>query len=168
MLRSQPNDKLPGFDHAFQCDYMGSAEFEFGSLAHSLKRVTSSLEMYDVIKTEATISYKEPEKNGKDPKEKNAGVFLFGPKIKSAEVLEAFNKLHKAFDYRNTKRILLKEPAWLGYRLDLWGKPMGYEPVVLLWDIDNHWFACLGKDTVRLLQKSLEQLKARWTADGKI
>lgn len=38
-----------GFDRLFACEYMGSAEFEFGSIPASLKRIRSAISSLDIV-----------------------------------------------------------------------------------------------------------------------
>ena len=157
-LRHQPNNKPPGFDENFSCDYMGSAEFEYGSVPTSLKHVTTNLVGYSVFKTAVKV----------DSEGVSKGVFLVGAGSEKMEVLNAFELVWAARN-RDAGSVRLKERVWLGPQLDWNGKPFeNSEPVVLLWDIENHWFACLGKDTAKLLQKSLAALRKRWIDEGKI
>lgn len=41
-LRRRDNEARKGFDAMFECDYMGAAEFEWGALPESLKRIRSA------------------------------------------------------------------------------------------------------------------------------
>jgi hypothetical protein len=49
-FRDIPTEQIEGLDSLIRYDYMGSAEFEFGALAHSLRRMTYSWSQY-VINT---------------------------------------------------------------------------------------------------------------------
>jgi hypothetical protein len=44
-------DPAGGFDANIRCDYMGSAEFEFGALPKSLRRITTELNRYSWVMT---------------------------------------------------------------------------------------------------------------------
>ena len=49
MRKNVNNSDVKGFDSAFELDYMGSAEFEFGAPTKSLKAVTAILEEYQLF-----------------------------------------------------------------------------------------------------------------------
>jgi hypothetical protein len=50
MFRDITTEQIEGLDSLIRYDYMGSSEFEFGALAHSLRRMTYSWSQY-VINT---------------------------------------------------------------------------------------------------------------------
>jgi hypothetical protein len=45
-----------GIDTVFKWDYMGSAEFEFGALGQSLKRIKENIDTYCIIEVYKTIN----------------------------------------------------------------------------------------------------------------
>lgn len=48
-FRDIKDEEIVGIDSLIHQDYMGSSEFEFGALSHSLKRMTSSWNFYQVF-----------------------------------------------------------------------------------------------------------------------
>ena len=50
-VKRHPPTNAKSFDDYLSCDYMGSAEFEFGALPKSLKRVCKNIDNYRIINT---------------------------------------------------------------------------------------------------------------------
>ena len=98
-----------GIDSILAFDYMGSAEFEFGALPQSLKRIRENFDDYMY-----SLYYIN-----------NKPTTIFCKKSKLLEILDALEKLAK-------KEIQLKEridfPDWL-YNKEHWND--------FWWDIDN-------------------------------
>lgn len=138
---------IKGIDSVFSMDYMGSAEFEFGALPASLREVTSGLKRFKIFKT-----------NWKTPA--GEGLFLYCPEENRDAVIQAIQSIIDG-------KARLKENARINKALD-GGDKEDYRRIVMWWDILNHWFVCVGKDTAYLLEIALATLRDRWLQEGKI
>lgn len=151
-----PRDAIDGFDKVFSCDYMGSAEFEYGSLPASLKFVTSNLSLYSIHAPKEEYRASTGER-----------VFLYCQEA-ALDNVEAALKAMAADVYNRQAPITFKERP--GFKESLAGtnadRPR--QRVVLWWDIENHWFACLGKPTATTLELAMTRLQAKYRAAGKI
>jgi len=98
-----------GIDSILAFDYMGSAEFEFGALPQSLKRIRENIDNY--IYTDYPISKKK--------------IRVFCNKDESIDVVAALERLSK-------KEIKLKE--WIDFSDWLSGNKHWND---FWWDIDN-------------------------------
>lgn len=137
MLR-KPVNEVTGFDSAFACDYMGSAEFEFGGLPKSLRRV--------VTRT-YTARPSGLSKDGKDL------MLVCHSDAQHAQV--------KAWLPRMAARsVSLKEHPYLKETLS--GRDEYIKDFCLWWDIDNDWFLCLNQDVADLLFKAIDALAKKW------
>lgn len=141
MLRANTSE-ITGFDSAFACDYMGSAEFEFGFLPASLRRI--------VTRT-YTARPSGLSKDGKDlilvchSDEQHAQVKAWLPGMA-------------------TRTVRLKEHSYLKEVLNDDGDYR--RDIVLWWDIENDWFLCLNQDVADLLMKALDALAKKWNTKG--
>jgi hypothetical protein len=143
-----------GYDGLIQNDYMGSAEFEFGSLPQSLKFITTNLNSYTVNPTGLKCV------DGR-------GLFLICRDDSKNEIAEVLAQL--AVPEQRTFR--LKERCYLSEALQQEkrnGRLTSAGQTEVWWDIDNHWIACLGKDKAKKLLSALVALRERWEAGGKI
>lgn len=141
MLR-KPAAEVTGFDSAFACDYMGSAEFEFGSLPASLRRV--------VMRT-YTARPSGLSKDGKD-------LMLVCHSDAQHDQVKAWLPLLAANKAR------LKEPSFLRQVLADDGEYQ--RDIVLWWDISNDWFLCLNQDVADLLLRAIDALAKKWNTKG--
>lgn len=134
-----------GIDSILSMDYMGAAEFEFGSLPASLKELCKN------FPTLHETEIRHPQTNYK------------------LQIVTA-NNLSEIKGFINSQMIgdhkhRLKEPAYFPYfnrgkasceiineihgKIDCW------------WDIANHWFACFGKTNGQRIMTALEQVKIK-------
>lgn len=79
LLNYQADDKKNGIDKLVKWDYMGSAEFEFGSLFKSMQRVRNDIVSYELYTHETTM-------NGYP-------VYVFCKQSKKDEVFAVLNEL---------------------------------------------------------------------------
>jgi hypothetical protein len=122
-----------GVDDLFEFDYMGSAEFEFGSLGDSMREIAKRLPEYVFTKAAGL--------RAKDCK----ALMIFCLPGHQVEVARFLSKEAKKHQHELKERTGLQD-ALSGadrplYRADAW------------WDIGNHWIAFLGeKNHVRVMQ----------------
>ncbi len=145
-------------DTFLSMDYMGSAEFEFGALPQSLKRITSNLDEYQSFKfcrhTDSGVS---------KPVSDAAGRQLHFICTKEAAV-----DVGHYVDLLLGEGCRLKERSYLQERLR--PKPPSYirEDLRVWWEIDNDYFITLGEVTTEHLMEALKNLRTRWKREGKI
>jgi hypothetical protein len=139
-----PTDNPQGIDDFLRCDYMGSSEFEFGSLGEPLQEICRHLPDYRFERVGITSL------DGK-------GLWVFAH-MKHAYRVVQFLKLEAKEPQRILERSNLKQ------RLEQPGEP---SPDAW-WDIGNHWIAGLGGKNQDRLLRALEGSAARLRAKGKI
>ena len=123
-MKKPYNSNGEGLDKYFRMDYMGSAEFEFGALPASLKRVRKHLNEYAV--------YDLPDID------KRLRVFC---KSEDLPMIEEFVKINATNNYEPR----LKELTCLTHVLE--GE--GYnKDTTGWWDIDNDWFMTIGQEDI--------------------
>lgn len=142
MLREGADKSIAGFDSVCRCDYMGSAEFEFGALPASLRRA---------VTRRYTARPSGLKKDGVDlmlacySDEQRRNVEAFLPKMA-------------------TRSVRLHEPLYLQEVLSDEG---GYSrDICMWWDIDNDWFLCLNRQVADLLLKAIDALARKWAIKG--
>ena len=141
----KPTKDITGVDSLFEYDYMGSAEFEFGALSDSLKRICANIAKYKTIKT------KHKARDGRSL------IVLLNEVIptNNAQVL-AFLNAEAETPQRLKERTRLKDRLETGKGPDAW------------WDIENDWIAFLGeKNTTRVLE-ALNGSRLRLQEKGKL
>ena len=94
----------------FTFDYMGSAEFEFGSVAETLAKIFENRKQY--VEFTMAIKYKHKEGWGKDSKTVTGthDVFIICNKEDKDEVVERISKFAKNFT-NDTKEVILLDSA---------------------------------------------------------
>lgn len=133
-----------GFDAHFQCDYMGSAEFEFGALPKSLKQMTKNFDKLDLFQVKGVKNHE-----GK-------GLFVLCLPEVWAEYEAYMGKLLKE-EIRLKECSLLKDETtgidWRGKKIE----KDSYSKVDLWWDIINNVMFAYGKDTMKLATKAIHE-----------
>ena len=156
-IKNVKDAEITGLDALLSYDYMGAAEFEFGALGQSAKRITANLSTYTI----ATTGLKDL--TGK-------GLFSVCPKKDQAEVRGYACQL--AEDGLVERTIRTKEHVGLKTALtgvSLFGKPADeWQMFHVWWDIQNDYFLVLGKPQAKLIMTALSRLQARWLKEGKI
>ena len=123
-LRNKVN---PSIDDRYQMDYMGSAEYEFGSLPKSLKRICKELDKFVIHTSEI-----------KDHKGNSLKFFIEESKIADymQEISSYLNGKRRLKEYIHLKEIM--------GGVDWSGKPLDQSKHLMediWWDIDNDvWF----------------------------
>lgn len=134
-----PSQHVQGFDSAFEFDYMGSAEFEFGALPKSLRRIVAN--KYAPVATEYRTA-------------NDQSLFIVSRKEQVEEVKALLPAL-----IANKHR--LKEPTYLD-RVFAERQSRSVKNPDLWWDIDNDWFLCLGNKAVALLLAAIKAQAEKW------
>lgn len=134
--------KSGSFDDVLQCDYMGSAEFEWGGLPKSLKEMTKVCDSFKVKDFKKITNYKNQRFCIISTKEKSLSYFS-----------EYFEKL--LFD-----KLLLKENTFLKENVSgidgFNNKPISiYNTVDAWWDIENHVIFTFGKKNATMILKAI-------------
>lgn len=142
-------DDIKGIDSIFSMDYMGSAEFEWGALPASLRALTSCLDK--VVLTQTSLKATD-----------GRSVFVVCFDSDQAEAVAQVEKLATERAIRTKEHVGLERALKCDYK--------GYvrQDLVAWWDIDNHWFACLGKPVAKDVLLGLARLAERWKKEGKI
>ena len=132
------NTTASGIDKVFSVEYMGAAEFEFGALPSSLKRIRSSMDEFVVeklpIKTFDGLSVQ---------------IFAHEECIKEAK---KYTEMMAKDDYP----FIQKFASRLKSRIE--GKSKG-DKTVVYWDIENDWFIVLGEKNIDKLISALGEKK---------
>ncbi len=129
-------EDIVGFDSAFSLDYMGSSEFEFGTLPASLK--TTLDKIYNYYKTDV-----------KSKDERTLYVIAHSKEQKD-EILKYLPDLVD-------NKIRLKESSKLQGAL----RSEKYCENDLWWDLNNHCFLALGKETAHRIVLALVKYKEK-------
>lgn len=141
-IDSIDNDKITGIDDIIDFDYMGSAEFEFGSLPRSLRRMTINKDYYSVFTFD---EYKD--KNGNSLKVYAPRLYFDNVKgivdrlVVSGDGLQEYCSLHRNFMENDDNSTYYK------YTSNFW------------WDIDNDFFI-IFENTDKVLQ-AMDKLEER-------
>jgi len=126
-------------DHLVDQDYMGSAEFEFGSKRESLDACMPVIEEYQLFKA----PFKKP--MGKH----EASLFVL---CRPADKDEVFARI--AFLAENKLR--LQEPTYFRESLENEGPGINID---FWWDIKNHFFFGFGKERMTKVRNTLKLRK---------
>lgn len=131
-------EKVDGIDSIVEFKYMGAAEFEFGALPQSLKRIAKNLEEYKAFPTRY-VSHK---------KEK---LFIFCKENDLSFVREMIKRMRKNNQHLKIgitfKRNFEEESRFIG---NFW------------WDIDNDFFFFFGENQVEKVKTAMKNLRVRW------
>lgn len=140
-----------GIDSILNLDYMGSAEFEFGSLPKSLKEMCSKITQFSVTMVKDVANYK------------GQRLCL----ICTPDQVEDITKFFKAETNRYSREYRLKEYSGISEAVsgkDSRGIPIkegGWDCVEFWWDIDNNWMACFGKENAETVMTALQKVKVK-------
>lgn len=137
---------IVGVDSLIEFEYMGSAEFEFGALSDSMRRIVKDLGDYQFKKIEnLEIAIRSGDE--KWNKQADGDFRIFCKKNQFTEIEEFLIKVCADFH-----SVQLKEPFFdIYYSNDFW------------WDVENDWIIIKGnKIKQRKLTLALEKLKQKW------
>jgi len=141
------NNGRGAFDSVLQCDYMGSAEFEFGALPISLKQLTRNFGSLKVNFFKSVADYRG----------RALCIISEGEKAKTY-----FNSY---FVKLALDEIRLKERTNLKANITgiCWrDKPLESHDIVdAWWDIENHVIFTFGKNNAKKILKAIENTLAK-------
>jgi hypothetical protein len=128
---------VTGVDALFRYEYMGAAEYEFGTLPKSLRRIVANLSAYKSSRTKYTA------KDGR-------ALMLFAA---SDDALASLDEIA-------TGRARVKMGSYLPEVLR--GEDPKFYRTEVWWDVDNDWIAFLDEESGALIQKALHAVADRW------
>lgn len=143
-------DEIVGIDSLIRFDYMGSAEFEFGALPKSLKRMTSRLDAYELLSVQAMVDVN------------NSPVYVYCQE-------EMFPSIVKILPALAERSVRLKEFSGFDAHFkggdddEYWRRRVNF-----WWDIDHDFMFFFGKENAKNIQLAVERLRDRWKTEGKI
>ncbi len=130
---------VTGIDALVKYDYMRSAEFEFGALGKSLKRVVSSINTYQVGESKVL--------DGKE------SLWAIAPGAILQEVTQVVLPGMCRGSYRLKERSGL--PDCLTKKDETW-------TINFWWDIGNDWMAATTRDHANLVLLAFQKVQERW------
>lgn len=142
-------DDIKGVDSLLSYDYMGSSEFEWGAQPAALKRLTPQIADVKIFETPLKAT------DGR-------GLFLVCVESNKDEALRQVTIV------ADEKKARTKEHVGLERALKCEYKGYTTKDLVVWWDIDHDWFACLGKPVAKDVLLALQRLAERWKKEGKI
>ena len=137
--RMRITDATGSFDDTLNLDYMGSAEFEFGALPASLKRITKKCNNLKVNSFKKIKKY-----NGQS-------LCIVATELDAKEYFEQYIK-----DLVNNN-IKLKEVSRLKDEINGCGSE--YLRVDAWWDIENDVIFVFGKKNAKRIQKTIQNTR---------
>lgn len=146
------NPSGDSIDGIFELDYMGSAEFEFGALPKSLKKMTKTCD-------DLTFEFIKSIKNYK-----NQGFCLIGLPGDIEDYKGFIDKLVND-DLRTKEMVKLKEAI---DGKDSLGRPIeeSFNKTEAWWDIDNQVMFTFGKDNARKIIKAIKAVRDKKKEEG--
>lgn len=137
-------ENITGIDSLLKFDYMGAAEFEFGALPKSLRRMIEANDgLYDFLEV---TSVKDKDKN-------TARVYC--KREETSAVIEAVKTLSRN-DYGYKEAALMNKYIKEGAESD------DYFSCNFWWDIENDFFIVFGDEKQELLQIAIDRMKEKW------
>lgn len=136
---SRTGEDFTGWDSAFRCDYMGAAEFEFGALARSLRRVVAQ-------------TYTMQDAN---PDRARDGRVLYSV----CGSAEDHNAVARFIPGLISRKMRTKEATYLA---EMMGAGHRFETIDVWWDIDNDWFLALGEKAAKRVLKTIDRQRVKW------
>lgn len=133
-IRTQKSSEIKGMNSLIACDYMGSAEFEDGCTGRSLRSFFPIVDQLQVQKTGIK-------------RQDGQGLFVIS-------LPDQFDEI-KLFLQReaNGVHVQLKEPTQLERSLKQ--NKFDLHDINVWWDVENHWFAVLGKQNAENIIKAI-------------
>jgi len=142
------SEKTPSMDQLWSMDYMGSAEFEFGALPKSLKRVCRRLDEYQ---TYTLKEFKRPDTD--------EAVRVFCLPEQLDEITEGIRGLLES-EY---PKLRMKEHA--RFYSNFHGTEDEYFRTEAWWEIESDFFFTVGKKHMKNIQKALKNTAIKHKAD---
>lgn len=148
-------ENIEGIDSLLTFSYMGAAEFEFGALPQSLRRI--------IVEGNGQYGFIEIPQVKNKSKE---SAFVYCKLSEKDEIKEAVKHLSKK-DYG------YKEPALMAsYIMNGENINSSYNDCNFWWDIENDFLVLFGEEKRELLQEAINKMKEKWdvweqVAEGK-
>ena len=141
MKANQPSDsvELPSMNDLWSMDYMGAAEFEFGALPTSLKRICRNLDEYA---TYTLTEFKRPDTD--------EAVRVFCLPEQLDEITEGIRNLLSG-EY---PKMQMKEHA--SFYANFHNEKKRYSVVDAWWEIDFDFFFTIGKQNMKNITTALK------------
>ncbi len=130
--------EIEGMDSIIDWKYMGAAEFEFGALPESLKRIAKDLDEYTVFQTRYFSANHER-------------LYYFCKKEQLEDVREVIKALRK-----NSSCGILKRGIF--FRLAFTKNV----PWNFWWDVENDFFFFFGEEHAIEIRQAMTNLRERW------
>lgn len=128
------------FDGVLRLDYMGSAEYEFGAVPKSLKRITSRADMLEIIHVAGFHDYM------------NQKLYAISSLEKAEQYLQYFGQLVQE-TMPLKQRSEMKESST---GIDFMGKHIeDYRKSDAWWDLDNDIMWCYGKSNAKKIKDAV-------------
>ncbi|MFA5436216.1 MAG: hypothetical protein WC372_09295 [Candidatus Neomarinimicrobiota bacterium] len=147
-LKKGVSENPAGIDALYSMDYTGSAEFEFGALPSSLRRITAVVDQFEVTK----VVKQGMAKDGRR-------LYVLCHRHATEDIVA------RVVPHLLSGKAHLKESTNLEESLSS-TKPT-YSCCDAWWDVDHDWFLVLGEKSVNLLLEGLKNLRDRWAKEGK-
>jgi len=132
-------ENIVGIDSLLSMDYMGSAEFEFGGLPQSLRRMVANFNQYEVFTVNKV----------KDSEDNSMRIYC------NKNVFEPVreNAIHLSENSYGYKEVCDMQKYIKGNKdkNNFW------------WDIDQDYFIFFGKDKARKVEIAMQKLKNKWS-----
>ncbi len=130
---------IVGIDSLVRFDYMGSAEFEFGALPRSLRRMVGELDKYEMFKIDI-VSTKD-----------GLPMYIYCNK-------NSFDEVKECAIYLSKERFGYKE--WCDMPDFIEGKTRSNN---FWWDIENDYMVCFGKLWADKVEVAMSKLWDKWS-----
>lgn len=141
-------EEITGIDSLFKFHYMGSAEFEFGALPQSLRRIIeANYGLYDFVEVESV----------KDKEGNTARVYCKMEEVNDAiEAVKHLSKNDNGYKEFAGMNKYIKEGIGDSYYVgNFW------------WDVENDFFVIFGDDKQELLQAAISKMEEKWDVKPK-
>ena len=137
-MKNVSKGDIVGIDYLMSFEYMGSAEFEFGALPRSLKRMASEFNAYKRFSTSFS--------NGDDM------VHIICKSEHKDDIIAFLEKASKESYGLNTKEVVYFKEALAKEQ---------YTNTNVWWDLENNWFAVLGKENAKKVMIGVQKFKEK-------
>lgn len=134
--------EITGRKSIIDLNYMGSAEFEWGALPDSTRRMLTNIDFYEVF---TFPEYKDIEENE---------MMVYAPIMFKEHISSIIHNLVEGSLNRD-----LQEPCYLLSYLN--GKNSKFNKVNFWWDIENDFYIFFGEDKKELILEAHKQMRER-------
>lgn len=141
VFREINNDQITGMDSIIRWSYMGSAEFEFGALPQSLRRIAENKNCFSFKQIDSIMDLQN-----------NPAIVYYHEDI-SNEIVDAVNHLAKN-DYGYKEAALMNKYIKQGCS--------GLSDANFWWDVENDFFVMFGDNHRKQVEIAIEKLCEKW------